>query len=189
MEREVKKLKGFSLGEVMLAAFVIASGVTASMALIMSSIRYTYDNRDAIIAAELAQEGIELVRNVRDNDLAAGNTGFTGFSNSQRHCSMDFDATALTCSNSQGNPSSRNYNLQLSGGRFRHVSSLQPFKRYLYVNYNNGQNTAQVISYVFWDWPSNTSMPSYIPSNGGTAGCTISNKCVFTEAMLANWLQ
>ncbi|OGI21423.1 MAG: hypothetical protein A2808_00255 [Candidatus Moranbacteria bacterium RIFCSPHIGHO2_01_FULL_55_24] len=169
----------------MLSAFVLSVGLLAVTALIASSMRHSMENRDAIIASELAQEGVELIRNIRDNDFAAGNDGFsTGFSTSRRHCHMSYNSSSMTCTATQGGSS--RYYLQLSGGHYSHASSTQRFSRYIYIDYDNGQKTAEVKSFVYWNWTS-SSMPSYVPRTGNTANCTLVNKCVYTEAFLTSW--
>lgn len=60
--------KGFLLPDVMIAVFVTASALVATLAAIAPSIKLEAYKRDEIIATGLAQEGIELVRNVRDNN-------------------------------------------------------------------------------------------------------------------------
>ena len=57
---------GFSLIEVLVALFVLSLGVSAVFLLMSKSLRSSMDARDQIIASQLAQEGIELVRNLKD---------------------------------------------------------------------------------------------------------------------------
>lgn len=174
-------LKGFSLGEVLLASFVLTVGLLSITALMASSLRNSLETRDAIIAAELAQEGIELVRNVRDNDLASGGDGFTAFNPGQKHCRRDHNDSlaSLDCNGSWGSVS--RYYLQYTGGLYAHTSTaLTRFSRYIYVDYNPGQDESRIISFVYWG----ATLP---PTNGTTAICTVANKCVFTEVALTAW--
>lgn len=179
-----------------MSAFVLTVGLTATTALISSSLRYSFDNRDAVIATQLAQEGVELMRNVRDQNFAIqadggnGGDGFQGFSEGQKNCRVD--ANGMTCFSSQGGPSSQRYYLSAptnpgAGGRFTDTGSVTRFARYVYVEYNNTDKTARVVSYVFWDWTNGASMPSFVPSNGTVDNCTLANKCVFSEVFLTKW--
>src|SRR3990172_3491439 len=87
-----KHYKAFSLGEVILAGFVLTVGLLSISALITKSLQNSFENRDAIVAILLAQEGVELVRNVRDNNLAAGGTGFVAFDSSgNKHCRIGYN--------------------------------------------------------------------------------------------------
>ncbi len=70
--------KAFSLPEVMTAVFVILIGVVGIYALVPEIIGTVFANQDRFIAVQLAREGIEIVRNIRDanwleNDLGSPN--------------------------------------------------------------------------------------------------------------------
>ena len=62
------KGKGFTLLEVMVAMMVIVVGLLASLFLIAFTISSGAADKDRIIAIQLAQEGIELIRNIRDDN-------------------------------------------------------------------------------------------------------------------------
>lgn len=67
------KLKaGFSLIEVMTALFIISLGLVGVLSLIVQSIQSQNLNKGLLIAYQLSQEGIELVRHTRDSNWAAG---------------------------------------------------------------------------------------------------------------------
>ncbi len=178
-----KKLKGFSVAEVIVSSFVLTIGLVAVTALIANSLRNSFESRDTVLAVELAQEGIELVRNVRDNDFAASGTGFADFSN-DKHCRIDYDdsLTSLDCDASFG--SSSRYRLQYRAGFYGHFDTTpERFSRYIYIDYSDpgaDQENAFVRSFVYWG----TFVP---PSTGAIDNCTIANKCIFTEIKLTNW--
>lgn len=175
-------LRGFSLGEVLLAAFVLTAGLLSVTALMASSLRNSLESRDVITAVELSQEGIELVRNVRDNDLASGGDGFTAFNPGRRHCRADHNdpVASLDCNPAQGSVS--RYYLQYSSGLYAHISTAASrFSRYIFIDYNPGQDQALVKSFVFWG---GAGLP---PANGNSSSCTVANTCVFTEVTLTAW--
>jgi len=60
--------RGFSMIEVVIAVSIITTALIASLALITSSISSIQLNKTKIIATGLAQEGLEIVRNIRDNN-------------------------------------------------------------------------------------------------------------------------
>lgn len=60
--------KGFLLADVMIAVFITTSALVAIMAAMSPSLKTEFFKRDEIIATGLAQEGIELIRNIRDNN-------------------------------------------------------------------------------------------------------------------------
>jgi type II secretory pathway pseudopilin PulG len=65
------KNKGFSLMEIIIAIGVIITALVGSVALISYSISSTRLSRSRITAQGLAQEGLEIVRNIRDNNWLA----------------------------------------------------------------------------------------------------------------------
>lgn len=173
------KRKGFSFGESLLATFVLAVGLIIVIKLFQVSISNSLFLRDATIASELAQEGVELVRNVRDNNFISGGTGFASFS-SNRHCYIAVNSTSLNCFSAQSGTSQ--YYLTYSGGQYVSTSTPSRFRRYVYIEYTSGANPQAVVkSFVVWG---GASLP---PDTGSTANCTIQTQCVYTEALLTNW--
>lgn len=67
--------KGFTLLESIIAIGIFTVGISVSINLISSSLTNAgVRTRDKIIAGYLAQEGIEAVRSIRDNNWIAGNS-------------------------------------------------------------------------------------------------------------------
>ncbi|MEK7568800.1 MAG: prepilin-type N-terminal cleavage/methylation domain-containing protein [Patescibacteria group bacterium] len=64
--------KGFTLIETMVALTVVLVAVVGPISLIGNSLRNIYFARDKMVAINLAQEGIEVVRQKRDSNLLAG---------------------------------------------------------------------------------------------------------------------
>lgn len=73
MKKNLKNKKGFSLVEVLAALFVLSMGIVGTSVLMAGNIRTSANAKNQIIAAGLAQEGSELVDNLRRN-----NSSFTG---------------------------------------------------------------------------------------------------------------
>jgi len=63
-----KNQKGFTLIESMIAITLIVSGITGLLILVNRSMGFAGLAFNQLTAANLAQEGIELVRNIRDNN-------------------------------------------------------------------------------------------------------------------------
>lgn len=59
---------GFTILEVAVSLFIITMGVLGIMTLVNQSLRVKDINKNKIIASQLAQEGIEIVRASRDNN-------------------------------------------------------------------------------------------------------------------------
>lgn len=68
LNQKLKKKSGFTLLEVIVAIFILTVGVGGSFVLIQQTLSASLMVRSRLIATYLAQEGIEIVRNVRDNN-------------------------------------------------------------------------------------------------------------------------
>ncbi len=62
------KEKGFTFLEVIIAVFILVVGIVAAYLVSQTPIFYTQNSINRLTAAFLAQEGIEIVRNIRDNN-------------------------------------------------------------------------------------------------------------------------
>ena len=67
-----KSNKGFTLLETIVAVAVIMVGLIAALVLINSSLFYVSLIKDRLIAANLNSEGLEVARNIRDNNWLNG---------------------------------------------------------------------------------------------------------------------
>lgn len=181
------------MGEVVLASFVLTLGLTSVVALISSSFRSSVENQNIIIASELAQEGIELVRNVRDNNLvkkvATGTPtsvfdSASGFPNGAgvRRCTIDYTSTTLNCP--VGGPSI-DLN-QDNSGLFRHGVGTGRYYRMIKIQPLSAAGDAprRVTSFVSW---ANSNPQSSLTPPSATTWCTLANKCVYTEIFLTEW--
>jgi len=68
-----KEKSAFTLIEVITVLFVISLGMVGTLSLISQNIRSQSINEKTMIAYQLAQEGVELIRNIRDTNV---NNGF-----------------------------------------------------------------------------------------------------------------
>jgi len=69
-----KNSKGFTIMEVIVAIFILTIGVIGVYALITQTVSISTFSRDEMTAAYLAQEGVEIVRNIRDSNYINGQT-------------------------------------------------------------------------------------------------------------------
>jgi len=70
--RRLKNQPGFTLVEILAVLFVISLGLIGVLSLIVQNIQSQNINKRTITAYELAQEGLELIRNVRDSNWKNG---------------------------------------------------------------------------------------------------------------------
>ena len=73
--------QGFSLIETIVAISIILIGIVGLYALIPYYIRVVAVNADRFVSSQLASEGIEFVRNIRDNNSLLGNDWEEGLDN------------------------------------------------------------------------------------------------------------
>lgn len=179
-----KKIRGFTVGEVVLSSFIMTMGIVSVLGLINFSFKSSVEAQDIIVAAELAQEGVELARNIRDNALVdkmateSPTDVFTGFpSGANSRCAIDYNDTAFDC----GSPI---ITLTLDANGFYHhqTGAGARFYRMLKIDHTGGSDTARVKSFVTWKNPE-----SNLNGGGDTSWCTLVNKCVYTEVFLTQW--
>ncbi|MDP6704496.1 MAG: prepilin-type N-terminal cleavage/methylation domain-containing protein [archaeon] len=70
--------KGFTLPEVLIALFVLTIGAVGVFSLTTQVTTRSTDSTSQLIASYLAQEGIEVVRNIRDSNLLDIHKGGSG---------------------------------------------------------------------------------------------------------------
>lgn len=65
--------KGFTLIELIVAIFILAMGTVGAFILIQKTIAFTSISSSQLQASYLAQEGIEIIRNIRDTNYLKSN--------------------------------------------------------------------------------------------------------------------
>lgn len=175
---KIKNKKGFSIAETMIAVSVLVVGLISLLLLVTSSIRHSMDARDQIIATGLAQEGVEIIRNFRDTDVANGRGfGDTGslLDGESKSCNLGLGSNDMgSCNN--------NVKFYLSSSNFYVVNpgpSDPPtkFQRNISLDYTV-PDSLTVKSMVIWgradnDFPAETN-------------CNTANKCILTQDFLVN---
>lgn len=90
-----KPLTGFTLIEIVIAIAVMALGVVGIYSLVAVVIKTTSINTDQFIASELAREGMELVRNFRDQNWIRWDNWQEGLDWCSDGCEMDYNDDTL----------------------------------------------------------------------------------------------
>lgn len=172
--------------EVMVTMFVVSVGLVTVIELFSSGFINSALDRDRIVAAGLAQEGVEIVKNIRDNSLAIpGNAGFENFGpltsggHDDNQCGLDYTDRVFdnsgggrNCFSSGNNPENK-FSLSLGGNGFQVVATTQKWARVVYIFYNDNDNITTTPTYFFDDsadvvsivwWGGSSSPPSSVPS-------------------------
>lgn len=177
--------KGFSFAETIISVFIFTVGLLAAIQLISSGLEQSINSKNQIIAGELAQEGVELIRNIRDNNWASGDPNGTfdylpnnSSSNSSssttqyNNCNIYYNYTYETGGQINCNAPQQLY---LDGGFYDGNASgtKTKFMRKIDLRYPD-PNDLVVTSEVSWSG----SMP---------ATCSVANKCVSVQVTLTTW--
>jgi len=95
-------MRGFTLLETIIAIVIIEVGIIALTSLGVSTLKQGRYITNETIAANLAQEGLELVRNIRDTNTIAGNNPWDKGINNIKRGIISYDNPVL--SNVSGTP-------------------------------------------------------------------------------------
>ncbi|OHA66767.1 MAG: hypothetical protein A3C82_00680 [Candidatus Wildermuthbacteria bacterium RIFCSPHIGHO2_02_FULL_47_12] len=92
--------KGFTLIEVLAAMFILVIGTLGVFSLIMRTVVFNSSVNSQFVASYLAQEGLEIVRNMRDANFlkmhkGAGGQWNDGLTACAAGCGADYSDTAL----------------------------------------------------------------------------------------------
>lgn len=93
-------MKGFTLLETMVAVSVIIIGLVSALTLITNALFYVSNIQDRLIAVNLVEEGIEVTRNIRDNNWLQNLSWDNGLTDGSYQAS--YNSTSLSPYN--GNP-------------------------------------------------------------------------------------
>ncbi len=69
--------KGFTILEIIFAIFIVLIGILASYTVVQQIMGYTSIASSRLVAAYLSQEGIEIIRNIRDTNWIQTGAGFS----------------------------------------------------------------------------------------------------------------
>ena len=128
--------RGFTLVEVLVSAFIITLGAGGAMALIQQTLSFTSNAALQLEASYLAQEGMEIVRNIRDANLLSlhkGNGGIwtDGLTGCETGCQVDYTQNSLS--------TYQDTFLQFSSGLYSYTASTDSiFKRKITVILTGG---------------------------------------------------
>lgn len=166
----VRKNKGFSFVEVMVSVFLVSVGLLAALSLLTKGLSETMDSRNQLIASLLAQEGVELVRSVRDTNWANGRDSFIGIPNGTY--AIDYKLTGFDSSKKQ---------LKLDSDGFYQGDAGTPTKFFRKIDLSEPiPNQKTVRSIVAWGIAIATQIPSM-------SDCNTAHKCAYTEDTLTKW--
>lgn len=150
--------KGFTLIETLFAILIFSASLVSLMAIAGRGIAAANTAREQTVAHYLAQEGIEVVRNVRDTNFINGgwDADFTQCIETDP-CQLDYGSgittpTLIQCANpTDGCVIDESFDAYVNGG-----GTPTPYFRKIYIEagaldpINGGVNEYQVVSKISW---------------------------------------
>jgi prepilin-type N-terminal cleavage/methylation domain-containing protein len=120
---------GFTLVETLVAIAILMIAIVGPFYMLQQAITSANTARDQLIASSLAQEGVEYVYYVRNNNYLAGRSWLSGISGctSSAGCTVDAVRNEIAACASSGCPP---LNVYSSGGSTRYVHSLGSSSRF-----------------------------------------------------------
>ncbi|HAR99643.1 MAG: hypothetical protein US57_C0010G0010 [Candidatus Moranbacteria bacterium GW2011_GWC2_37_73] len=179
MEKKYNKIKrGFSLVEVLISLLVLSIGISSVLFLMTANTKNSINAKNQIIASELAQEGIELVRNLKDNGEATLDA-LNALGSPYNDKRIDYTSSALNMG------VGTDKRLYLNGGFYTHTNGAgsvpTKFYRTIYLTVTGTKALStreiEVTSYVTWK---NNGFASI---TGFPGTCNIANNCVSVKAV------
>src|SRR5690349_5431770 len=89
LRKKINKNEGFTLIETLIAISVLMMAFTGPVAIATKALVAAIYSKNEIVAIYLAEEGIEVIRNMRDNNVLSNQSWTTGFGACSIACSVD----------------------------------------------------------------------------------------------------
>jgi hypothetical protein len=89
-----KKESGFTIIEATVAIFILTAGILGAFSFISHFTEYSSISTMRLTASYLAQEGVEVVKNIRDGNLLSGDDWNEGFATSPWNGEADYTDTS-----------------------------------------------------------------------------------------------
>jgi prepilin-type N-terminal cleavage/methylation domain-containing protein len=147
---KIRLKKGFTLLEVIIAITIVTVGLVSVLGNIYQAVSYTSFSSSRLIALYLLQEGMEIVRNIRDENWLNNRDWNNGLGTGYYEAEADYNDSSLF--------PYQNQSLRLDpNGFYSYDSGTETrFKRKITISYPNSQDCPQdqclsVQVTVFWN--------------------------------------
>jgi prepilin-type N-terminal cleavage/methylation domain-containing protein len=144
----MQKQKGFTIVEVLVALVILTFGIAGVYRIFTLTVGLTYDMTSRLTASLLSQEGIEIVRNIRDNNFITAASWSAGLTGCSAGCQADYTSTALASYDGSF--------LKINNNLYYYTAEAQPvtaFKRKITITTVPGNSDALLVdSLVTWSY-------------------------------------
>ncbi|MFC1623253.1 hypothetical protein ACFL2R_01470 [Patescibacteria group bacterium] len=154
-----------------MATFIVGTTLVVVTAIMSRAINVYLEDKNSVIASNLSQEGVELVRNVRDNNWA---TGAFDQDISSGNFIIDKDSSLVDAS---GDNQFLKYSDAI--GYVHDTGNRTKFSRQMRIDVDTDSETIEVTSIVLWD--DSVNFPPDLNA------CNVASQCVFTKSILTDW--
>ncbi len=149
--------KGFTLIEVFVAISILSIGLVGAFGVLPVMIKNHSMNADSFLASQIANEGMEIVRNIRDSNWLFESDWKTGLMACGSGCEIDYNDNALaTYQNRFLKLGNGFYNYELGeNSKFKRKITIVQVGDYLNVKVEilwNGNGSPFLIEENFYDW-------------------------------------
>lgn len=151
--------EGVTIVEVLIAVYIIVWGLVGVLSLVVQNLQVGYVNKNTLIASQLAQEGLEVIRNKRDKNWLSGVNSYTNIANAGgaiTNYSVDMTDVSGTTLVAVGSISNVNASLYICGDGFYKKYSLcttgkfSGFSRMITTRYISASNLIEVTCLIRW---------------------------------------
>jgi len=179
IRRSKSARQGFSLIEVLVSLFVLSIGITAIAVLMVDNIKNLQTSKNQIVASQLAQEGIELVRNLKDNNSDSVINNMNTAGSPYNNYRIDKDMSSVNSTNNTGEQL-----LYLNGSFYTHTTG-SPTKFFRRIDFIvsgsalSAPSSRQIKATCYVTWNNTGFLAMSLP-----ADCNVANKCVSVVSVL-----
>jgi type II secretory pathway pseudopilin PulG len=165
--------------EVLVSLFVLSIGITAIAVLMVDNIKNLQTSKNQIVASQLAQEGIELVRNLKDNNSDSVINNMNTAGSPYNNYRIDKDMSSVNSTNNTGEQL-----LYLNGSFYTHTtgSPTKFFRRIDFIVSGSAlpaPSSRQIKATCYVTWNNTGFLAMSLP-----ADCNVANKCVSVVSVL-----
>lgn len=147
-----KKTKGFTLLEMLISVAIITIGALGVFSAVTKFSQQTQQERENLVAAYLCQEGIEIVKNIRDTNwmIEPAVIWKDGLTSCSSGCEADFEDSSLTAWSS-----GEYFYIENSTGLYKYIVSpvsgdvVTPYKRKITIT-EVGDDELDIVVDVYW---------------------------------------
>jgi len=154
--KNFRENKGFTMIELIITIAILSFGITGVFMAFSPFVTLNYSVSSRFTAVYLAQEGLEVIRNIRDNNFINKLTWSDGgLTNCQGGCQADYKTgTLVETFDNQLKPYDPDNFLKINGdGFYGYDGGVDTiFKRKITITQPSGTDTLKVKVQVFWDY-------------------------------------